>query len=323
MVMGVPNPSSIPAAIRVRPFTLAKARACGIDRHVLAGSRFRRMFAGVYVCADVPLNLNVWLDAALLIAPPDSIATGLTGLRCHDVDIGPRWPLHLATTSSARVRRPKLRITRVKELSPRDGRLATSAHCFVVACANIDLVDAVTIGDWLLHRGTSRIVLDDAVAASHGRGVVLARRAMTLVRERVESPRETYVRLMLVLAGLPEPRCNPNLGSSIAFIGRADLTYIAYRLIVEYDGRFHIEEEENWDDDLDRIDDFADAEWAHIRVTARRLRRPRATVMRIYRRLVQRGYDGPAPSFDDEWISLFETCTAAQRARESLAGSWN
>lgn len=320
--MRVPTPLPIPTAIRARPFTLAQARDCGIDRHVLAGRRFRRLFSGVYVCADTPLDLNAWLEAAFLIAPPDSIATGLTGLRCRGIDIGPRWPLHLATTSDTRVRRPRIRINRLATLPPNDGRLATPPGCFVAACGYVDLLDAVTIGDWLLHRGVARADLDAAVAASHGHGVTLARRAMTLVRERVESPRETYVRLMLVLAGLPEPKCNPNLGSSAAFIGRADLAYLAYRLIVEYDGRFHGEEEDNWDDDLDRVDDFADAEWAHIRVTARRLRRPRAMVMRIYRRLTQRGFTGPGPTFGDEWIRLFETRSAAQRARESLAGSW-
>ncbi|UYM06428.1 hypothetical protein [Solicola gregarius] len=319
----MPKPRPIPAALRARPFTLAQARECGIGRRVLAGSRFRRLFSGVYISTDWPLDLNTWLEAALLIAPPGTIVTGLTGLRCRGIDIGPRWPLHLATRAETRVRRPHLRITRVTTLPPHDGRLAEPADCFVTACADVDLVDTVTIGDWLLHRGIPRAALDQAVAASHGRGVALARRAMTLVRDRVESPRETYVRLMLVLAGLPEPKCNPNLGSSIAFIGRADLAYMVYRLIVEYDGRFHAEDADNWDDDLDRIDDFADAEWAHIRVTARRLRRPRALVMRVYRRLVQRGYQGPPPVFTDEWVTLFETRTAAERARESLAGSWN
>lgn len=290
---------------------------------MLAGSRFRRLFAGVYVCADVPLDLTVWLDAAFLVAPPGSVVTGLTGLRCRGVDIGPRWPLHLAADVDSRVRRARLRVTRVAELPPHTGRLTDAAHCFTTSCAEIDLVDAVAIGDWLLHLGVSRADLDAAVAVACGRGVALARRAMTLVRERVESPRETYVRLMLVLAGLPEPTCNPNLGSRVAFIGRADLAYLAYLLIVEYDGRFHQEDEGNWDDDLDRIDDFADAQWAHIRVTARRLRRPRGTVMRIYRRLVQRGYHGPAPVFTDEWVRLFEDRTAAQRARESLAGTWS
>ena len=319
--MHVPTPLPIPAAIRERPFTLAHARDCGIDRHALAGSRFRRLFSGVYICAETPLDLDTWLEAAFLIAPPDSIATGLTGLRCRSIDIGPRWPLHLATSFDTRVRRPRVRMTRLTRLPANDGRLAAPANCFVAACGHVDLLDAVTIGDWLLRNGVTRSDLDAAVAASHGRGVILARRAMTLVRERVESPRETYVRLMLVLAGLPEPRCNPNLGSSVTFIGRADLAYLAYRLIVEYDGRFHTDEE-NWDDDLDRVDDFADAEWAHIRVTARRLRRPRAMVMRIHHRLTQRGFVGAAPTFNDEWIRLFETRTAAQRAHESLAGSW-
>ena len=41
-----------------------------------------------------------------------------------------------------------------------------------------------------------------------GRGCRLARRAASLAREGVDSPQETRLRLLLVLAGLPEPRVN-------------------------------------------------------------------------------------------------------------------
>ena len=280
------------------------------------------MFDGVYVCATVRLELRTWLEAAFLIVPPDSVVTGLTGLRLRGIDIGPRWPLHLATSAAVRMRRDRLRLSRLQKLPAQERRLAAAAHCFVVACARLDLVDSVAIGDWLLRLGHSKHALAECAAIYRGPGAASARRAVTYVRERVESPRESYLRLMLVLAGLPEPSCNPNLGDDARFIGRADLAYLTYRLIVEYDGRFHIEVEENWEDDLDRLDDFADTDWLHYRVTATRLRRPRKIVMRMYQRLRARGYGGPPPVFGPEWTTLFERTTASDRARISLAGSW-
>lgn len=319
----MPRATEIPQPLRRRPFTLAQARTYGLSDDVLYGARFRRMFDGVYVCDDVQLGLSEWLEAAFLITPADSVATGLTGLRARGIDVGPRWPLHLATASGVHLRRDRLRLSRVRKLPAHEGRLGSAEHCFVVACAHLDLVDAVTIGDWLLHLGHCPQALADYVAAYSGTGRARARRAMALIRERVESPRESYVRLMLVLAGLPEPKCNPNLGDDAGFIGRGDLAYLAYRVIVEYDGRLHVEVEENWEYDLDRLDDFADTSWLHYRVTARRLRRPRAVVTRVYERLRARGYAGPPPVFGDEWVHLFERTTAADRARTSLGGPWD
>ena len=68
--------------------------------------------------------------------------------------------------------------------------------------------------DWLIHRHL--VTLDGLqrfVDTVHAHGVKQARRAMIFVRERVESPRETVVRLMIVLARLPEPE--PNVPSVI------------------------------------------------------------------------------------------------------------
>jgi len=61
--------------------------------------------------------------------------------------------------------------------------------------------------------------------------VVAARAAITLVRERVDSPRETWLRLCLVLAGLPTPEWNLIIGDDQGPIGRVDLVYLTYKLI--------------------------------------------------------------------------------------------
>ena len=96
----------------------------------------------------------------------------------------------------------------------------------------MNLLDLVAPGDWLLRRRRTTLVRRRAAVQTYsGRGVVAARAAITLVRERVDSPRETWLRLCLVLAGLPTPEWNLIIGDDQGPIGRVDLVYLTYKLI--------------------------------------------------------------------------------------------
>lgn len=319
----MPTPGPVPPLLQGRPFTLREARSVGLSEAVLRGRRYRRLFASVYVTTHTAMSLHRWVDAALLVVPPDAVITSLTALRLRGVEVGPRWPLRFATTSGSRVRRDRLDVARVNVLPPHVGRLASAEHSFLAACAHLDLVDAVMAGDQLVHRGhTTPADVVSYVSGACGRGVRTARRAAALVRAGSESPRETYVRLALVLAGLPEPACNVNVGTATEFIGRGDLVYLAYRLVIEYDGRHHVDVQQQWEQDLDRHDAFDASAWGMVRVTARRVRHPRAVVLRVHERLVAGGYRGPAPRFDAAWVRLFEGTTAARRSAVALAGTW-
>ncbi|MBA2508749.1 MAG: hypothetical protein H0V32_08630 [Nocardioidaceae bacterium] len=312
-------PTVLPESLLGRPFTIAAAGQHGVSRRVLAGKRFHRLVTGVYVHADVELTVRVWAQAALLVTAPDAVVTGVTGLQVRGVYAGSPWPLRLVSIHPYVVRRPGLAVTRVRVLPPHDVWLADPAHCLLAACrAGLDLVDAVAAGDALVHRGHCDLAsLTDCLRAGRGAGSTQARRVSHLMRARVESPRETYARLLLVLAGLPEPTCNPNLGGDAGFIGRADLAYPEYAVIVEYDGRQHAEQSAQWERDLDRLDDFEAASWRFVRVTRQRLRRPRAVVFRVYSKLIAGGYSGPPPVFDPEWVALFERRSAALRTSQT------
>ena len=133
-----------------------------------------------------------------------------------------------------------------------------------------------------------------------------ARRAVRLVRERVDSPRETWLRLCLVLAGLPTPECNLIIGDDQGPMGRVDLVYLAYKLIIEYEGDQHRTDRHQWNADIDRYEDFARDKWTLIRITSERARWPRQVVRTVYSALQVNGYQGPAPHFNQLWINLFE-----------------
>ena len=96
---------------------------------------------------------------------------------------------------------------------------------------------------------------------------------------------ETRLRMLLILAGLPEPQVN----LSVRDVGgrplrRYDLCWPSVRVIVEYDGRHHIEREQNWESDLDRREAIDDDGWRMLIVTSRGIyHQPEQTVLRVWR----------------------------------------
>ena len=76
---------------------------------------------------------------------------------------------------------------------------------------------------------------------------------------------ETRLRLLIVLAGLPEPEVNFILRAPDgSWRRRFDLCYPGYRLIVEYDGRKHAFDSEQWSGDLTRREELDELEWRII-----------------------------------------------------------
>jgi len=301
------RPSEIPAALNGQPFRTADARALGTSLKTLQGSRFRRLAKGVYVAATTGDSHRIQIRGVQLALPPGTIATGVTGLQMLGIDVGPPHPITFATTHPRQVRRRDVKVMRVKKLPANRDGIASAEHCWLVAASTLNLLDLVTAGDSLIRRRRTTLPrLQSAVQGHSGRGVVVARTAVTLVRERVDSPRESWLRLCLVLAELPMPECNLIIGDHRGPIGRVDLVYIAYKLIIEYEGDQHRTDRNQWNRDIDRQEDFARDNWMLIRVTSERARWPRQVVRAVYQALRANGYDGPAPEFSELWVSLFE-----------------
>jgi hypothetical protein len=84
----------------------------------------------------------------------------------------------------------------------------------------------------------------------------------------------------MVLAGLPEPRCNITLGTEDRPIGRVDLLLEAYRVILEYEGDHHRTDKWQWNVDISRVEEFTAEGYRVLRVTAAHLQQPRALLKR-------------------------------------------
>jgi very-short-patch-repair endonuclease len=131
-----------------------------------------------------------------------------------------------------------------------------------------------------------------------------ARDAAAYVRANVDSPMESRLRMLIVLAELPEPEVNRTVRYPDGTM-KLDLSYPGVRLAVEYDGRQHLGDVEQWERDPVRRDDLEHHGWRVLVVTARGIyREPGRTVTRIWRALRDRGFprlrraqDGWRPHF--------------------------
>jgi Protein of unknown function (DUF559) len=301
---------SIPPELRTRPFLLSEALDLGLTRDALKGRRFRRLHRLVYVCADVVLTVEVQVLAVLLILPAGAAATGVTALRIYGLDVGRDPRLHFTTTRPHQRRIADVVVHR--RIRPALRRLfngipvTTPEQTFVEASRTLSLVDRVVTGDWLIHQQLTTLAgLQRFVDTVHDHGVKRARRAMMWVRERVESPRETILRLMIVFARLPEPEPNVTLGDAYEPVGRPDLVYLRYRVLVEYDGLYHLRDRAQQNRDLQRRERLEALGWRIIVVTVEGMRHPQEVVWRVYRALRDRGYQGPPPVFNDMWNRWF------------------
>ena len=184
-------------------------------------------------------------------------------------------------------------------------RISAPNRMFVELASFLPLVDLVVLGDWMVRqRLTSVADLVEYCRTSPDQHARLAREAATYVRERVDSPMESRLRMLLVLAGLPEPQVNRQVrdaGGTVVL--RLDLSYPGVRVAVEYDGRQHLELVDQWERDVERRDDLDG--WRVVTVTSKGIyREPEKTLLRVWRALHERGFR-PLPPLKDDWRPHF------------------
>ena len=114
---------------------------------------------------------------------------------------------------------------------------------------------------------------------------------------------ETRLRLLIVLAGLPEPRVNLIVrGVDGEWHRRYDLAYENLQLIIEYDGRQHASDSNQWLTDIHRREQLDRMHWRIIVVTSEGIyREPAETLRRIRSALVDCGAVKVRKTFKDEW----------------------
>ena len=141
-----------------------------------------------------------------------------------------------------------------------------------------------------LARATGFKVDDALVMAQRHRGARGLRRletALELVDPGAQPPRETYLRLLLVDAGLPRPETQiPVLGSDRLPIAYLDMGWRGLMVAVEYDGDHHRVDRLQYVKDIGRLELLERMGWLILRVVAED--RPAEIVRRVRRALEAR-----------------------------------
>jgi len=257
------------------------------------------------------MTLTMWLRGALLVLPADAVVSHLTALRLYGLEMG-SGPLELSTTTGLRSRLRGVRLhRRLGRLSPREikGLPVTGPDRTLVDCGTrLGIVSLVQAADHLVHTGATTLdALHRYCLDRHLHGVQRCRRALGLACEGAESPRETFVRLMLVFARLPHPICNPEVQDAHGrFVARVDMLYAVYRVVVEYDGWQHERDARQRQRDRERRELLEGLGYRLIVVTDEDLRRsPEDVPRRVHAALRDRGYAGPAPVMSVQWSRWF------------------
>lgn len=317
MVTGVAAPSYDPIPLNVRrPFSREDARRAGIRLRELLSPRFRRLLYDLYVDASVPITTQLLASVALEISPAGSFVSHYTAAALWGAVVPKHSEVHITVPGTlGRTRRSGIRAHagtgRPAPTMLRGLPMSTAIQTFLdLAGLGLDLIDLVVLGDSLVKKcRVSPEQLQVATRAWSGKGAKRARRAARFVRDGVDSPMETRLRLLIVLAGLPEPMVNlivraPDGSWRLRF----DLCYEAYRLIVEYDGRQHADDQEQWHRDIDRREELDTMGWRLIIVTHRHLRDdPLGVLSRIRTALLERGATRLHREFRTEYQRHFPT----------------
>lgn len=277
----------------------------GVTEWDLRSKRYRRLFQGVYVSAKATITPALMAQGALLLFDGDAVASHQSAARIWGGIVPDGGPVHV-TCLGKRVQIKGIRCHRVKvgQLGTRikGVRVTTPAQTFVDLSDELDLVDLVVFGDSLVKAGhATPELLVQAAMVYRGRRRSLARRAAGLVRSEVDSPMETRLRMLMVLAGLPEPVINHKIWWEDGRLRwRFDLSFPEFCLIIEYDGRQHAESDLQWGIDVDRREWLDANGWRLVVVRAKDIyKTPAQTLRRIIEAMRDKGM--PVPKLSEEW----------------------
>jgi hypothetical protein len=118
---------------------------------------------------------------------------------------------------------------------------------------------------------------------------------------------ETRLRMLIVLAGLPEPEVSHEVHDADGrLLYKFDLCDPDLKLIVEYDGRQHRDDLDQWDHDTQRRDWLDHNGWMIVPVFSRGIyRRPDETLARVLAALRSRGCRHLPRVLAEDWRPFF------------------
>lgn len=259
----------------VEPFVGSEAIARGLVTRSQLATRYTRLFRDVYVNRDVQVTAALRAKAGWLWAKRQAVVAGLSAAALH----GSKWVDEMTTVELLHGNRHRLpgihtRGDRVEydEIVTVDGVPVTSPArtvldlgCWYPTTSAVAAIDSLA--------RVSEFKAADVEVLAHRypgrRGIARARLAVTLFDAGAQSPKETWLRLVLVQAGLPRPQTqiavHDEFGNAIAYL---DMGWEDVKVAVEYDGDHHRRDRSQFGWDIRRLERLQNKGWIVIRVVS-------------------------------------------------------
>ncbi|WP_156623123.1 hypothetical protein [Mycobacterium sp. 1164966.3] len=279
------------------PFIGSEALQRGaLDRHQLR-TRYRPLLPNVYLPGGIHPSLEQRIAAAWLWSRGRATVAGAAAAALH----GTKWipndvPVELICANS---RPPRGVVTRRCLLLDGEAQLLGGRSVTTPERTAFDIGRGGAI-----HSAVARL---DALAAAtgfkvedvlslsrrhpHSRGLRRLETALELVDAGAQSPRESYLRLLLIEAGFPRPQTQiPVLGADGIPVAHIDVGWEEYLVGVEYEGEQHQTDRGVYVYDIQRLELIEQKGWLIVRVVAENRRAD--IIRRVRVAMVERGWRG-------------------------------
>jgi len=278
----MPRRTPLPPELLGEPFPVALARSLGLTRRRLQGADLCAPFRAVRVAGPTPAGALSLSRSYAERMPPTHVISHHTAALLLGLPL-PVWLMadtRIHVTVPAGTRPPQMTgvlgheiRTELMNVEYVDGIPVTSPlQTWADLSTVLSRTALVAVADFLLSGEHPAFTPDDlrraTLARAGRRGVKRLRAAAALARVRVESPKETETRLLLVDAGLEEPITNYVITDAEGnFLARVDLAWPRLRACVEYEGDGHRTDRAQFRKDITRRERLEDHGWRVIRIT--------------------------------------------------------
>ena len=258
------------------PFVGSEAVAAGETSHSELRRRYTRVFRDVYVDEGTELTPALRAHAAWLWSRRRGVIAGFSaaalhgskwidGSRAVDIIHDNRHPLAGLQVWSDRFASDEIDTAAAGIAVTNPARTALDLACWyptTTAVAALD--DLVRVTDVKISD------VEVLMARYRGRrGIERARASLSLVDGGAQSPKETWLRLVLVRAGLPRPATQipvyDDFGDAVAYL---DMGWEDVKVAVEYDGEQHRTDRRQYSWDVRRSEMVERRGWLLVRVVA-------------------------------------------------------
>lgn len=157
-----------------------------------------------------------------------------------------------------------------------DFSVVTAELALMQMAETLDMVELVVLGDCMMRRGVQKqttkrqlILMMEQVGAFRGKRKLL--KAIPLMRENTDSSYEARTRLLLACRGLGSADVNVEIASDRGAPWLVDMAYPELMVAIEYDGRFHMTDVAQQEQDKEKRGYIRSRSWEVFEITKSQL----------------------------------------------------